>query len=708
MSLPEGTLLYNRYRIEHLLGQGGMGSVYKGFDTSLETSVAIKVNRQATQEGSTQFLREAHLLASLRSPNLPRVIDYFILDQSQYLVMDFIPGDDLASVLRKEGAQPLEKVLEWARQLGAALTYLHSQNPPVIHRDIKPANIKLTPDGKAVLVDFGIAKASDPDQATAAGASGFTPGFAPPEQYGGARTGPFSDQYALAATLYALLTGRAPADSVQRLLGSAKLDPIRSINPRVPLPVENSISKALSINPGERYGSVSQFVQALAGSAAPAAETIAKPVQVTVPAGAAAATRLAAPAGETVAVTAPGAQALGPAGGAPRKSKTLPRVLLGGAGAVVLVAIVVGIVLAMKSLSGGQAAAVSVASATPSPAASATPSQVIQAATQPVAAIPPTDTPIPPTAAATAPPALPPSPTAQPSPPLGMGGKIAFISNRGDGKTYQIWTMTAVLSSGGQINAENYQQLTTSDGNKSQPAWSPDGKRLLFVAPGGKNFGQDIWVMNADGSNPVDLTQRLGDDRDPAWSPDGKLIAFSNDGREDKVRQIYLMKPDGSGQTRISDQFIEYSPTWSPDMKWLAYVISGNGYPFLYLRGNADGYSTPEPYDRYSVTGRLGQVAQPAWSPDGSQIAYVRLDGGQRRIWSVVYASGGSSLAQLTNGPADQDPAWSPDSRWIVYSSGISGKRELFLMTAAGTLNTALTSDQADDFQPAWQPLPAR
>jgi TolB protein len=294
---------------------------------------------------------------------------------------------------------------------------------------------------------------------------------------------------------------------------------------------------------------------------------------------------------------------------------------------------------------------------------------------------------------------------------LGNGGLIAFISNAGADKSYQVWTMRVSYGSGGNIAVSDLKQLTSSAGDKSQPAWSPDGKKLLFVAPGGseggKQYGRDIWVMDADGSNPVDLTRRVGDDREPAWSPDGKMIAFSNDGREDKIRQLYLMSVDGSNQTKISDQFIEAMPAWAPDMKWLAYVISGNGYPFLYLRGNVNGFSTPQPYDRFSVTGRLGQVAQPAWSPDGNQIAYVRLDGGHKQIWSVRAASGGRDLSQLTKGPGDQNPAWSPDSHWIVYSSAINGKGDLFLMTAAGTLQTDLTNSLTDELMPAWQPLPA-
>ena len=208
MDIQSGMILHDRYEIIRLLGEGGMGAVYLAYDQSLESEVALKVNHQATPQSSKQFLREARLLATTRHSNLPRVTDYFISDDNQFLVMDYIPGDDLSKILKSGQSISIEQILDWAKQLGSALTYLHKQKPPIIHRDIKPANIKLTPDGNVILVDFGIAKAASASQATTTGAMAYTPGFAPPEQYAGGpqRTGPYSDQYALAATLYALIT----------------------------------------------------------------------------------------------------------------------------------------------------------------------------------------------------------------------------------------------------------------------------------------------------------------------------------------------------------------------------------------------------------------------------------------------------------------------------------------------------------------------
>jgi len=179
MDLQPETILHERYKIIKLLGQGGMGSVYLAWDQTLDTQVAVKSNFNPAPKSVDQFLREARLLAALRHPNLPRVTDYFVIDKEQFLVMDFIPGDDLNQGLKEQGSQPLETVLAWSAQLADALSYMHNQTPPVVHRDIKPANIKLTPDGKAILVDFGIAKVDTAQAQTATGAEDNTDGDGP-------------------------------------------------------------------------------------------------------------------------------------------------------------------------------------------------------------------------------------------------------------------------------------------------------------------------------------------------------------------------------------------------------------------------------------------------------------------------------------------------------------------------------------------------
>jgi eukaryotic-like serine/threonine-protein kinase len=265
MTLNIGDQIYHdRYRIDGLLGQGGMGAVYKGWDFNLEIPVAIKENLDLTLESQKQFNREASMLARLAHPNLPRVTDYFTLpDQGQYLVMDYIEGEDLKSMLDRLGHLPEDQVLSWIGQITDALEFLHNQDPPIIHRDIKPGNIRIRPNGRAALVDFGIAKFYDPKKATTTGAKAVTPGYSPPEQYGGGLTDRRSDVYALGATLYHLLTGKEPPESVHRMVRMAEMPPPRQLNGDISLQVEQAIIKSTEVSTDRRYQTIDELRSAL-------------------------------------------------------------------------------------------------------------------------------------------------------------------------------------------------------------------------------------------------------------------------------------------------------------------------------------------------------------------------------------------------------------------------------------------------------------
>ncbi len=264
MPLSPGQILNQRYRIVKLLGQGGFGAVYRAWDIQMEGACAVKENLDTSSSAQRQFEREAKLLYKLRHPNLPRVFDHFVIEgQGQYLVMDYIEGKDLEALLASaDGPLPQNQVLDWIGQVSSALTYLHSQEPPIIHRDIKPANIRIMPDGQAVLVDFGIAKASDPNMQTTTGARALTPGYAPVEQYGLGKTDARSDIYALGATLYAALTGKRPVESVQRTVKDSLVPP-EEFNPAVTSPLSSVIHQALQMDPEKRFQSASEFKRAL-------------------------------------------------------------------------------------------------------------------------------------------------------------------------------------------------------------------------------------------------------------------------------------------------------------------------------------------------------------------------------------------------------------------------------------------------------------
>ncbi len=225
MPLKVGEMLRQRYRIEETLGQGGMGAVYRATDINLGVQVAVKENLFTTEEYARQFRREATILASLRHAALPRVTDHFVIEgEGQYLVMDFIEGEDLRERLERDGPVSEDTAVSWFVEVCDALAYLHSRTPPIVHRDIKPGNIKITPDNEAVLVDFGLAKVLEESGSTTTGAKAMTPGFSPPEQYGAGRTDPRTDIYALAATLYTALTASIPEDSLERAMGRRDAD----------------------------------------------------------------------------------------------------------------------------------------------------------------------------------------------------------------------------------------------------------------------------------------------------------------------------------------------------------------------------------------------------------------------------------------------------------------------------------------------------
>src|SRR6266403_2324137 len=234
--LRPGSTLQNRYRIMGPLGKGGMGAVYEAVDLHLHHTVALKQTLTSDQGLWKQFEREAHLLAQLDHPVLPRVSDYFTEENRAYFAMQFIAGPDLAEIIaRRPGPLPPQTVVAWADQLLDALIYLHARERHIIHRDIKPHNLKVAQTGRIVLLDFGLAKSQLPDTSTPAKCTsvfGYTPRYAPLEQIQDQGTTPQSDIYALGATLYHLLTGTKPPDAVSRaaaLVGS-KPNPLRPAN----------------------------------------------------------------------------------------------------------------------------------------------------------------------------------------------------------------------------------------------------------------------------------------------------------------------------------------------------------------------------------------------------------------------------------------------------------------------------------------------
>jgi serine/threonine protein kinase len=265
-SLPPDTVLVDRYQIIRPLGRGGMGTLYLARDLRFERRyVALKENAESSPAAQEQFRLEAELLATLRHPHLPTVTDHFI-DNRQFLVMDYVEGENLEETVEREGPLPEGRVLNWADQVLDALIYLHTQSPPIIHRDVKPANIRITPEGEAALVDFGVAKYMVPGRATATVARAGSPGYAPIEQYSGG-TDTRSDLYSLGATLYLALTGHHPPESPAMVSRQKTLPLPRRLNPAISACTEAVILRAMRTNPEKRFQSAAEMRAALQGKA---------------------------------------------------------------------------------------------------------------------------------------------------------------------------------------------------------------------------------------------------------------------------------------------------------------------------------------------------------------------------------------------------------------------------------------------------------
>ncbi|HEX8148753.1 MAG TPA: protein kinase [Pyrinomonadaceae bacterium] len=280
--IEPGTVLQNRYAVERQIGAGGMGAVYVATDRRFGSTVALKETFFDDPNLRKAFEREARLLNRLRHHALPRVSDHFEEAEGQFLVMEYIPGEDLSQMLKARNGPgfPAPQVLGWADQLLDALDYLHTQEPPVIHRDIKPQNLKLTARDQVVLLDFGLAKGTPLQTRVTNTASlfGYSFNYAPIEQMQGAGTDPRSDLYSLGATLYHLLTGTTPPDALTRATAvlNGDPDPLRPAGEtaaHVPAEVSNVLARAMALSAARRFGSAEEMRAALREAARGVAET---------------------------------------------------------------------------------------------------------------------------------------------------------------------------------------------------------------------------------------------------------------------------------------------------------------------------------------------------------------------------------------------------------------------------------------------------
>jgi eukaryotic-like serine/threonine-protein kinase len=707
MTLEQGTILNGRYRIVDILGQGGMGSVYRAVDENLGVEVAVKENLFTTDEYARQFRLEAVILASLRHPNLPRVTDHFVFEtQGQYLVMDYIEGEDLRQRMERLGTIPEEDAILIGAAICDALAHLHTRKPPVLHRDIKPGNVKITPDGRVFLVDFGLAKLVQGSQTTTTGARAMTPGYSPPEQYGTARTDPRSDIYSLGATLYASLTGVIPEDGLARVMDNVQLTPIRKHNSKVSRRVASAIEKAMEAYPDDRFQSAEEFRRGLLNASSKTQRFTELDLNISVPPPPEKDGEGGESVSSNISPSTPVKMVLDAMTSVTsRLRRRTRRYAATGIWAGLLMLVVAAFFLwnTNPAFSGAV-----VGMLPPSVQQTYKPEPTITSTLESLPS--PTSNNI------TETPTIEPTPTLEPSPtPTAMGGgqgEIAFASDRTG--LPQIYLM--------QVDGTIISQITSEADGACQPDWSPDGMRLVYVSPCHQKSAEidrssSLYIINVDGTGKQSLPATIGGDFEPAWCPDGKRIAFTS--QRNNFYEIYMINLETDKQTRLTKALNMSAaigarmPAWNPYGTQIAYVLKRAGNSQIWVTTDGDVEANPsKPNEQLVQSGSKVNDFLPVWTPDGKFVVFNETNfEGTSPAWlmNIRYEERASKQAvPLKIEPLPVvDVSFSPDGQWIIFESwpDKSANQDIYISTVTGANRTRLTTDPGYDFDPVWRPL---
>lgn len=645
--------LQNKYHITRLLGRGGFAPVYLaehlklvGVYYAIKELVPVAGATLAELQGAEdQFRLEAGLLAKLSHPMLPKVWDYFSENNRYYLVMEFVEGDTLEDRLNQTNAPlPEVQVLRWGSDLCDVLEYLHSQQPPVIHRDVNPRNIKITPEGKLRLIDFGIAKVLMVGMSTGSAARAVSPPYSPMEQYGTGTTST-SDIYALGATLYHLITNQLPTDAPDRAIRD--IVPPRQINPAISGPFEAVVLKAMAQKAADRFQSAAEMKDALPYLPTPAQ----------------APARIWAWAKYVPKVSFSSLMSRW-------RTVMTPPLLVG---TVVLgVLVLVALLSIQESFGSNGALATEVARA----------NATIAAYKSDVARANGTVTVL----AAT----------------LSSGQGVSTAEAAEVAKVQGTMTAQALVIAQDQaIISANRTDIAQADAMITMQAQALSRTWWIAISRdcAGTVGGYEIYALRANGADLTRLTNNSSYDGDTAISPDGLRIAFASE--RDGDREIYLMNIDGTAAKRLTySPGWDGTPDWSPSGKQIAFT-SWRSQPYAVHVMNDDG-----PNIRQITSGGTQGDWMPSWSPDGKQIVFASwIDYANRISELFVVNSDGIGRTQITAlSKATFGPRWSPDGRQILFYSDLTGTDQVYVMNRDGSGVKMLTSDRTRSQPIRWSP----
>jgi eukaryotic-like serine/threonine-protein kinase len=625
------------YEIVRLLGSGGMGDVYLGRDPRLEREVALKVlssDMSADQEWRKRLLREARAVSALNHPNICTIYEIGSAEGRDYICFEHIQGQRLDALLG-DGGLSLERLLELALPLAEALAYAHGKG--VLHRDLKPANIMVSDLGSPKVVDFGLAKvrsvAEQPAREstvghTEAGLVVGTAAYMSPEQALGRGTDERSDIFSFGVVLYEMATGRS-AFAGATLMGvldavlHTEPDPVARIRPDLPAELSLVVEKALNKDPPQRYQHMSHLAAHLR--------------------------RLRRPA-----------------------SGIKASALAAGAAAVTfLVVLAVWFVPQLRK-----------------EASVLAPARIMQLTTLP---------------------GLEYSPTWSPD-----GRSIAYVSDAAGNLDIYVQ----------QTGSGQAIRVTDSAADDVQPAWSPDGRRIAFVsarAYADKHLSVligmsrlqsilalrhgDVWVMPALGGTARRIVQ---DAYDPAWSPDGKKIIYA--AARKGVWALWIREVDAPseprrlavGAVRPAPSVFETAlpviqPAWSLDGRWIAFTAGRDPFLRVFVVPSEGGQAS-------ALTEENANTQMPSWSPDGGWLFFSSERSGRINLYKARFQEGRLGLArQVTAGSgADLQARLDPQGRRIAYSSlrDVSDLWEYDLKSGQAIRLTSETTDE-DNARPS-------